>query len=117
MHCGDVRRILPQRASAHNAGASRADVLPSRPVGVLPYLPTCIVPEARRSSVETSSQRHVDPESGQEEFIFSCYNQDQDLDRVDFANLQARLRQNSVQEKIANLWFEHLLDQAELAHV
>jgi NADPH-dependent glutamate synthase beta subunit-like oxidoreductase/NAD(P)H-flavin reductase len=64
-------------------------------------------------------QRHVDPVSGQEEFIFSCYNQDQDLDRVDFANLQARLRQNSVQEKLANLWFEHLLDQAEaeLAHV
>jgi hypothetical protein len=64
-------------------------------------------------------QRHVDPETGREEFIFSCYNQDQDLDRVDFANLQARLRQNSVQEKISNLWFEHLLDQAEaeLTHV
>ena len=64
-------------------------------------------------------QRHIDPETGQEEFIFSCYNQDQDLDRVDFANLQARLRQNSVQEKISNLWFEHLLDraEAELVHV
>jgi NADPH-dependent glutamate synthase beta subunit-like oxidoreductase/NAD(P)H-flavin reductase len=62
-------------------------------------------------------QRHVDPATGREEFIFSCYNQDQDLDRVDFANLQARLRQNSVQEKISNLWFEHLLDQAELTHV
>ncbi len=64
-------------------------------------------------------QRHVDPETGREEFIFSCYNQDQELDRVDFANLQARLRQNSVQEKISNLWFEHLLDQAEsqLVHV
>jgi NAD(P)H-flavin reductase len=64
-------------------------------------------------------QRHVDPVTGREEFIFSCYNQDQDLDRVDFANLQARLRQNSVQEKISNLWFEHLLDEAEaeLTHV
>jgi NAD(P)H-flavin reductase len=64
-------------------------------------------------------QRHVDPATGQEEFIFSCYNQDQDLDRVDFANLQARLRQNSVQEKISKLWFEHLLDraEAELTHV
>jgi NADPH-dependent glutamate synthase beta subunit-like oxidoreductase/NAD(P)H-flavin reductase len=63
-------------------------------------------------------QRHVDPVTGQEEFIFSCYNQDQDLDRVDFANLQARLRQNSVQEKISNMWFEHLLDraEAELSH-
>jgi NAD(P)H-flavin reductase len=64
-------------------------------------------------------QRHVDPVTGREEFIFSCYNQDQELDRVDFANLQARLRQNSVQEKITNLWFEHLLERAEseLSHV
>jgi len=64
-------------------------------------------------------QRHVDPETGREEFIFSCYNQDQELDRVDFNNLQARLRQNSVQEKLSNLWFEHLLDraEAELVHV
>ena len=64
-------------------------------------------------------QRHVDPDTGREEFIFSCYNQDQELDRVDFNNLQARLRQNSVQEKLSNMWFEHLLDQAEseLVHV
>ena len=64
-------------------------------------------------------QRHVDPATGREEFIFSCYNQDQDLDRVDFANLHARLRQNSVQEKISNLWFEHMLHEAEpeLTHV
>jgi NADPH-dependent glutamate synthase beta subunit-like oxidoreductase/NAD(P)H-flavin reductase len=64
-------------------------------------------------------QRHVDPATGREEFIFSCYNQDQELDRVDFANLQARLRQNSVQEKISNLFFEHLLDrsEAEFVHV
>ena len=64
-------------------------------------------------------QRHVYPATGREEFIFSCYNQDQDLDRVDFANLHARLRQNTVQEKLSNLWLELLLDQAEseLAHV
>ncbi len=64
-------------------------------------------------------QRHVDPATGREEFIFSCYNQDQELDRVDFANLHARLRQNTVQEKLSNLWLELLLDQAEseLAHV
>jgi hypothetical protein len=39
--------------------------------------------------------------------------------RLDTDNLRARLRQNSVQEKISNLWFEHLLDQAEsqLVHV
>ena len=36
-------------------------------------------------------QRHVDPVTGREEFVFSCFNQDQELDRVDFANLHARL--------------------------
>jgi NADPH-dependent glutamate synthase beta subunit-like oxidoreductase/NAD(P)H-flavin reductase len=56
-------------------------------------------------------QRHVDPATGREEFVFSCFNQDQDLDRVDFANLHARLRQNSVQEKISDQFFEHLLDR------
>jgi NADPH-dependent glutamate synthase beta subunit-like oxidoreductase/NAD(P)H-flavin reductase len=29
-------------------------------------------------------QRHIDPETGKESFVFSCYNQDQVLDFVDF---------------------------------
>ncbi|MEZ5418258.1 MAG: hypothetical protein R2708_13045, partial [Vicinamibacterales bacterium] len=63
-------------------------------------------------------QRHVDPASGRESFVFTCFNQDQELDRVDFANLRARLRQNSVQEKLADLWLAHLLAGAPspLAH-
>lgn len=52
--------------------------------------------------------KHIDPESGKESFVYSCYNQDQDLDRVDFPNLQARLRQNSVQEKLSGAWLAHL---------
>jgi hypothetical protein len=31
------------------------------------------------------------------------------MDRVDFVNLAARLRQNTVQEKLSNLWLDHLL--------
>ena len=54
-------------------------------------------------------QKHVDPETGRETIIFSCFNQDQELDRVDFPNLAARLRQNTVQEKLSNLWFDHLV--------
>lgn len=53
--------------------------------------------------------KHVDPETGEESFVYSCYNQDQDLNKVDFPNLNARLRQNSVQEKLSNLWLDHLL--------
>lgn len=53
--------------------------------------------------------KHIDPETKEEYFVYSCYNQDQDLDKVDFENLNARLRQNSVQEKLSNLWLDRLL--------
>ena len=53
--------------------------------------------------------KHVEPETGKEYFVYSCYNQDQDLDRVDFPHLNARLRQNTVQEKLSNLWLDYLL--------
>src|SRR3954447_8989033 len=56
-------------------------------------------------------QKHVDPQTGKETIIFSCFNQDQEMDRVDFPNLAARLRQNTVQEKLASLWFDYLLTQ------
>jgi NADPH-dependent glutamate synthase beta subunit-like oxidoreductase/NAD(P)H-flavin reductase len=51
-------------------------------------------------------QRHVNPHTGEETWVFSCYNQDQELDRVDFQNLNARLRMNSIQEKLSNLWLD-----------
>ncbi|HWS54996.1 MAG TPA: FAD-dependent oxidoreductase [Pyrinomonadaceae bacterium] len=58
-------------------------------------------------------QRHVDPETGRESFVFSCFNQDQLLDHVDFQNLNSRLRANTVQEKLANLWLDHLLREMQ----
>ena len=54
-------------------------------------------------------QRHVDPITGKESFVFSCFDQDQHLDRVDFTNLRARLRQNTVLEKLSNLWLTRVL--------
>jgi NADPH-dependent glutamate synthase beta subunit-like oxidoreductase/NAD(P)H-flavin reductase len=61
-------------------------------------------------------QKHVDPATGKESIIFSCFNQDQLMDRVDFFNLNARLRQNTVQEKLTNLWLNHLLVGAGFEH-
>jgi len=55
--------------------------------------------------------KHVDPETGEASFMYSCYNQDQALDHVDFPNLQARLRQNTVQEKLSSLWLTYLLEK------
>jgi NAD(P)H-flavin reductase/NADPH-dependent glutamate synthase beta subunit-like oxidoreductase len=62
-------------------------------------------------------QKHHDPATGKETIIFSCFNQDQELDRVDFPNLAARLRQNTVQEKLTNLWFDHLLEGQNFPHI
>src|SRR5262245_13246881 len=57
-------------------------------------------------------QRHVDPATGKETIIFSCLNQDQPMDHVDFQNLAARLKQNTVTEKLANLYLDYLLKDA-----
>jgi NADPH-dependent glutamate synthase beta subunit-like oxidoreductase/NAD(P)H-flavin reductase len=55
-------------------------------------------------------QRHVDPVTGKEEFVFTCVNQDQLMDEVDFGNLSRRLRANSVMEKITNRWLDYILE-------
>jgi NADPH-dependent glutamate synthase beta subunit-like oxidoreductase/NAD(P)H-flavin reductase len=54
-------------------------------------------------------QPHLDPETGRMSYVFSCFNQDQPLDHVDWPALDARLRQNSVQEKLAAEWIDHCL--------
>ena len=63
-------------------------------------------------------QRHIDPETrAQTEPVFSCFNQDQKMDEVDFPNLNARLKQNSVQEKLTNLWLDYLLKKKNVLRV
>ena len=51
-------------------------------------------------------QPHRDPASGKLSYVFSCFNQDQPLDVVDFDALGARLAQNTVQEKLSAKWIE-----------
>ena len=52
-----------------------------------------------------------DPATGAETVVFSCFNQDQSLDRVDFASLRTRLSQNGVQEKLTKQWIDRCLHQ------
>jgi NADPH-dependent glutamate synthase beta subunit-like oxidoreductase/NAD(P)H-flavin reductase len=54
-------------------------------------------------------QPQIDPATGERSYVFSCFNQDQPLDRVDFAGLAARLTQNSVQEKLTAQWIDRCL--------
>ncbi|MFO1324108.1 MAG: FAD-dependent oxidoreductase [Burkholderiales bacterium] len=54
-------------------------------------------------------QPHRDPATGAVSYVFSCFNQDQPLDRVDFAALDSRLKQNAVQEKLTAQWIARAL--------
>ena len=53
-------------------------------------------------------QKHVN-ENGDEVFVYSCSNQDQNLDTISFSHLDQRLKQNSVQEKLTALWIKREL--------
>jgi len=59
-------------------------------------------------------QRHVNPHTGEEFFVFSCFNQDQNLDSVDFKNLNERLKANSIQEKLSNLFLDKIFKDVGL---
>ena len=50
-----------------------------------------------------------DPETGAETVVFSCFNQDQPLERVDFKALRERLGQNSLEEKLTAQWIDRCL--------
>jgi NADPH-dependent glutamate synthase beta subunit-like oxidoreductase/NAD(P)H-flavin reductase len=56
-------------------------------------------------------QLHKDPITGEERVVFSCFNQDQQMDHVDFASLATRLSQNGVQEKLTKQWIDRCLRQ------
>jgi NADPH-dependent glutamate synthase beta subunit-like oxidoreductase/NAD(P)H-flavin reductase len=56
-------------------------------------------------------QKQIDPRTGKEQLVFSCFNQDQELDAVDFKHLSDRLRANSMQEKVANAYLDRLLEK------
>ena len=58
-------------------------------------------------------QPHKDPVTGEETVVFSCFNQDQQLDHVDFGALRQRLGQNSVHEKLTAQWIAHSLKQLD----
>jgi NAD(P)H-flavin reductase len=59
-------------------------------------------------------QLHRDPATGEETVVFSCFDQDQAMDRVDFASLKGRLSQNGVQEKLTAQWIDRCLKRLDL---
>ncbi len=55
-------------------------------------------------------QPQIDRETGKVRYVFSCFNQDQPLDEVDFGGLRQRLGQNSLQEKLTAQWIDRSLE-------
>jgi NADPH-dependent glutamate synthase beta subunit-like oxidoreductase/NAD(P)H-flavin reductase len=56
-------------------------------------------------------QPHRDPLTGETSYVFSCFNQDQPLDQVDFKGLNERLKQNSLAEKLSAGWLRHCMPE------
>ena len=57
-------------------------------------------------------QQHIDPVTkAPTEVVFSCFNQDQEMDCVDFANLRQRLKTNSLSEKLTNRFLDLLMSK------
>jgi NADPH-dependent glutamate synthase beta subunit-like oxidoreductase/NAD(P)H-flavin reductase len=54
-------------------------------------------------------QKHVDPVTGKESYVYSCFNQDQKLDHVSWPHLNERLKQNTLQEKLTKQWIDRSL--------
>ncbi len=61
-------------------------------------------------------QPQRDPHTGKVTYVFSCFNQDQELDCVDFHALSERLGQNSLQEKLTKQWIRLCLGDPGTRH-
>jgi NADPH-dependent glutamate synthase beta subunit-like oxidoreductase/NAD(P)H-flavin reductase len=63
-------------------------------------------------------QWQIDPATGKRtKAVFGCSWQDQPLDIVDLDNLDERLAQNRLQERLTNLWLDHLFAGATVPRV
>ena len=63
-------------------------------------------------------QKHVDPVTKDESsVVFTCYNQDQAMDAVDFGNLRTRLKTNSLAEKLSNRVLDGLLEAGNIERI
>jgi NADPH-dependent glutamate synthase beta subunit-like oxidoreductase/NAD(P)H-flavin reductase len=110
---GDVDRVVAIGSDGMMAAVKRArqDILAThlkpghKAIGSINSPMQCMMKEICAQCLQV----HRDPATGVESVVFSCFNQDQELDRVDFDNLRARLGQNGAQEKLTRLWIDRSL--------
>lgn len=113
---GDVNRIIAigsDRMMAAVASARHGILAPFLKsshfaIGSINSPMQCMMKEICAQCLQT----HIDPDTGKRSIVFSCYNQDQPLDCVDWSMLNDRLRQNSLAEKLTAHWIDHCLHAA-----
>ncbi|MBS2024539.1 MAG: pyridine nucleotide-disulfide oxidoreductase, partial [Deltaproteobacteria bacterium] len=62
-------------------------------------------------------QKHRDPKTGKEKIVFTCFDQDQEMDSLDWENLRSRLKGNSLQEKLSAVWLERALRRGKVERI
>jgi NADPH-dependent glutamate synthase beta subunit-like oxidoreductase/NAD(P)H-flavin reductase len=111
---GSDRMMAAVKYARHPGGALAPYVKPDHVgIGSINSPMQCMMKEICAQCL----QRWVDPKTGKVSIVFSCFNQDQDLDKVDFPFLTSRLRASSAQEKLTNLWLDRLLARGEIARI
>ncbi len=110
---GEADRLIAIGSDGMMAAVARA-----RHAALAPYLPKAHVAVGSINSpmqcmmkeiCAQCLQPHHDPATGRTTYVFSCFNQDQALDLVDFPGLRERLGQNSLQEKLTAQWIDRAL--------
>lgn len=104
---GSDRMMAAVKQARREGGALHAMLKPQHVgIGSINSSMQCMMKEVCAQCL----QKHVDPVTQEETgFVFSCFNQDQHLDEVDFRNLNERLKMNSLSEKLSLAYFETLL--------
>ena len=101
-------RMMAAVASARH-GALAAHLGPEhRAIGSINSPMQCMMKEICGQCL----QPHRDPATGKVSYVFSCFNQDQPLDEVDFGALSSRLAQNGAQEKLTAQWITHCRERS-----
>ena len=104
--CIGSDRMMAAVAHSLQAGALKAAAPAVRvAIGSINSPMQCMMKEVCAQCLQT----HIDPVTGEKSYVFSCFNQDQDLNRVDWACLNERLKQNAVPEKITKAWIDRAL--------
>ena len=105
----DRHRLRPHDAGGRRRPARRAGAVPearaTRAIGSINSPMQCMMKEVCAQCL----QPQIDPVTGERTVVFSCFNQDQALDRVDFPALHERLGQNGTQEKLTAQWIDRAL--------